>query len=61
MKLRKLALRYYTHAHLWLSDRRGVMEERAVMAAILILAVLAALQALGASISDWFTQVANAY
>jgi len=56
-----MLLRYYTNLQLWFSDRRGVMEERAVMAAILILAVLAALQALGSSIADWFTQVANAY
>jgi Flp pilus assembly pilin Flp len=61
MKLRNMLLRYYTNLQLWFSDRRGVMEERAVMAAILILAVLAALQALGSSIADWFTQVANAY
>jgi Flp pilus assembly pilin Flp len=54
-------LRYYTHLQVWLSDHRGVMEERAVMAAILILAVLAALKALGSSISDWFNQVASAY
>ncbi len=61
MKLRNSVLRYYTHVTLWLQDRRGVMEERAVMAAILILAVLAALKALGSSIAEWFTQVANAY
>ena len=61
MKLRNTVLRYYTHLQVWLSDHRGVMEERAVMAAILILAVLAALKALGSSISDWFKQVASAY
>jgi Flp pilus assembly pilin Flp len=61
MKLRNLVLRYYACLVLWLRDTRGVMEERAVIAAILVLAILAALRALGASVSDWFLQVANAY
>jgi Flp pilus assembly pilin Flp len=61
MKLRNLILRYYTSIQPWLQDNRGVMEERAVIAAILVLAILAALRALGESVSDWFMQVANAY
>lgn len=45
----------------WLRDERGDMAEKGVMLAILILAVLMALENLGGKISEWFNRVANAY
>jgi len=45
----------------WWQDESGQIEERAVIGAILVLAVLASLQLLGGKVSQWFTSIANAY